>query len=459
MEICGIKLSYANIPELDPGFAPMRKFMDAFEKSAEGKKRIAVAIERENGKHTVREFFIHADAEHRAADRLYVERLIKFLLWMRGGFSVKIYGDDEMADYIASVYSEKGERAFDFDFMANAYEKPFFAGRGEGALPLEDNTGIKLGGKLNGCRIGFDAGGSDRKVSAVVDGETVYSEEVVWNPKITPDISYHYNEIVAAMKTAAEHMPRVDAIGVSSAGVFVNNRCMRASLFMKVPPEDFEKYGKDIFIRAAGSFNVPLVVLNDGDVAALAGMMGLSDTNVLGIAMGTSEAVGYVDEEGNVKGWLNELAFAPVDINGKVPDPWSGDVGVGAMYFSQDSVIKLAPAAGITLNDADTPAQKLKAVQALMAEDDNRAAAIFRSIGVYLGHSLGLYYSFYGCRNVLLMGRVMSGKGGDIVLEYAKKTLREDYGYITDMNAALPDEKTRRVGQSAAAASLPVIEG
>ena len=309
---------------------------------------------------------------------------------------------------------------------------------------------------MEGCRIGFDAGGSDRKVSAVVDGETVYSEEVVWFPKINSDPDYHYDGIVAALKSAAEHMPRVDAVGVSSAGVFINNRTMNASLFLKVPKEIYNEKVKDIYIRAIHDTfgDVPYCVINDGDVSALAGAMSLNDNSVLGIAMGTSEAVGYVDEEGRITGWLNELAFVPVDAQ----DEWSGDIGCGVKYFSQDGVIKLAPRAGIELDENASPAEKLKAVQALMAEDDPRAAKVYESIGVYLGHTLAYYYELYGCRHVLLLGRVMSGKGGDLILDTAKKVLDGEYPELAGkILPELPDEKFRRVGQSMAAASLPEI--
>ena len=33
-------------------------------------------------------------------------------------------------------------------------------------------------------------------------------------------------------------------------------------------------------------------------------------------------------------------------------DEWSGDIGCGVKYFSQDGVIKLAPRAGIELTGA-----------------------------------------------------------------------------------------------------------
>ena len=103
---------------------------------------------------------------------------------------------------------------------------------------------------------------------------------------------------------------------------------------------------KDIYIRAiTDTFgNIPFCVVNDGDVTALAGAMSLKDSSVLGIAMGTSEAVGFVDEQGRITGWLNELAFAPVDANPKaLADEWSGDIGCGGKYFSQDARHQAGP--------------------------------------------------------------------------------------------------------------------
>ena len=312
---------------------------------------------------------------------------------------------------------------------------------------------------MEGCRIGFDAGGSDRKVSAVIDGETVYAEEVVWFPKINSDPDYHYEGIVAALKSAASHMPRVDAVGVSSAGVFIGNAPMVASLFIKVPRSNWEKV-KTIYDRAAAEIgDVPIVVANDGDVSALAGAMGLGVGNIMGIAMGTSEAVGYVDRDKNVLGWLNELAFAPVDLQpGAMQDEWSTDYGVGCKYFSQDAVIKLAPAAGIELDPALSPAEKLKVVQGLMAEDDPRAAAIYETIGAYLAYTVVLYSQFYDIEHMMMLGRVMSGKGGDIILSVCNAILRDEFPALAKkVEVMLPDEKTRRVGQSVAAATLPEI--
>ena len=458
MNYLGIEVPVANTPELDPGFIPLGKFFDAFLKNA--RQPLSLAVERAGGEVAVYNTFIHGTPDMAEADRYYVDRLVKMLLWMKGGFKVYVSGSEAMYESVRDAYRPGGTREFDADFMSNVYERPFEVVLCD-AVPAEYSNPQAVGRHMDGCRIGFDAGGSDRKVSAVIDGESVFSEEVVWYPKVTEDPDYHYEGIVSALKAAAEHLPRVDAVGVSSAGIYINNRTMVASLFLKVPKELFDEKVKDIYIRAiTDTFgDVPYVVANDGDVSALAGAMSLGENNILGIAMGTSEAVGYVDENGNVTGWLNELAFAPVDANPEaMADEWSGDIGCGVKYFSQDGVIKLAPRAGIELAEGDAPAQKLKAVQALMEAGDSRAEAVYRSIGVYLGHTLAFYHSFYGLKYVLLLGRVMSGKGGDIILDTCKAVLAEEYPEVADkIVPTLPDEKARRVGQSVAAASLPEL--
>ena len=432
------------------------KLIQAFLEGA--KKPVSIAVERADGQMAACHTYIHGTEEMYDADCYYIERIVKTILWMKGGFKIYVAGDEKVYEFLKAAYNAGGQQEFDWDYMANIFEKPFEVVMVD-KVPESKDSPKAMGGHLEGCRIGFDAGGSDRKVSAVIDGETVFSEEVVWFPKINSDPDYHYEGIVAALKAAAEHMPRVDAVGVSSAGIYINNRTMSASLFLKVPKDLYEEKVKDIYIRAiTDTFgDVPYSIINDGDVSALAGAMSLEDNSVLGIAMGTSEAVGYVDEQGRITGWLNELAFVPVDAAADaMQDEWSGDIGCGVKYFSQDSVIKLAPRAGIELDESLSPAEKLKVVQALMAEDDPRAVQVYESIGVYLGHTLAYYYDLYKCKHVLLLGRVMSGKGGDLILDTAKAVLADEYPELDGkINPTLPDEKFRRVGQSMAAASLP----
>ena len=239
---------------------------------------------------------------------------------------------------------------------------------------VQKETAQPIGRHLDGYRIGFDAGGSDRKVSAVVNGKAIFSEEVVWHPKTNSDPMYHINGIKDSINRAASKMPRVDGIGISSAGVYIDNQAMVASLFREVEEEAYKKYIKNIYIDIAKEMgDIPIEVANDGDVTALAGAMSINDNKVLGIAMGTSEAVGYVDEHGHITGWLNELAFVPVDYHLEASvDEWSNDFGCGVKYFSQDAVIKLAPAAGIKLDESLSPADQLKVVQKLVEKKSPR---------------------------------------------------------------------------------------
>ena len=457
MNYLGIDYSVKNMPALDPGFIPFGVWAKAYLKEADHPFKIAV--ERDHGKITVYETRLRGEA-FAAANIRFAERLVKMLLWSAGGFRIYLQGDDTIAAQIRDAYRPGGAREFDAGFEFDMFERPLeVIICSEDDFPTANELPIRVGGHTNGCRIGFDAGGSDRKVSAVIDGQTVYSEEVVWHPKTSEDPQYQFDGIVAAFKTAASKMPRVDGIGVSSAGVFIGNAPMVSSIFIKVPRSRREEV-KTIYDRAAKEIgDVPIVVANDGDVSALAGSMSLGEGAVMGLAMGTSEAVGYVNRDCNILGWFSELAFAPVDLNeSAMRDEWSGDIGVGCKYFSQDAVAKLAPAAGITLSQSLTPAEKLKEVQKLAEGGHPGALDIFRSIGVYLGHTLCLYERLYDIRNLIVLGRVASGVGGDLIVSECRRVLEEEYPEIAaKLRVMLPDENFRRVGQSMAAASLPEV--
>ena len=450
---------------LDPQFRPMaletRAFREAVAASAQP-QRIAISVVRNDGYTETISMDVFRDGVDDARNYAYVERIVKTMLWAYGGYKIVVAGSRALYEGIRDAYAVGGAREFDRDFMSRQYERPFEVEYAADAAdaPAQKRCSRATGRHLDGCRIGFDAGGSDRKVSAVVDGKVVYSDEVVWHPKLSADPEYQYQGILDSMRTAASKMPRVDAIGVSSAGTFMNNRIMSASLFIKVPPELFESRVKNMYLDVAKEFgDVPIEVANDGDVTALAGAMDLNANCVLGIAMGTSEAGGYVDANGNITGWLNELAFVPVDACPEaMVDEWSGDYGCGVKYFSQDAVIKLAPAAGIALDEALSPAEKLKVVQKLMAEGDERAAKIYDTIGVYFGYAVAYYAQFYDIEHVLVMGRVTSGEGGVRLLERAREVLAAEFPELAaKVKLEIPDESSRRVGQSIAAASLPEI--
>ncbi len=447
---------------LDPGFRPAVLANRAFRAAvAASGSSVPLVFGLERGDGSVSRFETTAfGGGNEAANNLYAERILKFLLWQRGACKVHVDGPASVVGHLQDSYRPGGARDFDFHFMGrDVYEREFSIVQcPRGGVPGEKEETKPLGRHLDGCRIGFDLGASDRKVSAVIDGEAVYSEEVVWEPVKQNDPAYHYREVMAAIQSAASKMPRVDAIGGSSAGVYVNNRAMIASLFRAIPRDRFHEV-REMFLRIGREMNVPLVVVNDGEVTALAGSMSLEDNGVLGIALGSSEAGGYVTMDGNITGWLNELAFCPVDYNPEGPlEEWSGDRGVGAKYFSQQCVFRLAPLAGIELPQNCTDAERLKSVQEKLEAGHAGARQIWETMGVYLGYALAHYADFYEMKHALILGRCTSGSGGDLILDGAKEVLRREFPEIAAaVNIQLPDEKSRRVGQSIAAASLPVI--
>lgn len=462
-------------PPLDPAFAPAalwtRAYRDLVARDASARD-VEITLVRGDGGRSLHRARVLAAAHPRAALTLrHVERMVKFLLWQRGGCRVLIAGADELVAPLARIYGPQGARAFDRDFMGEKiYGRPFEVARAEisraPSAPGGGNDGSGesvpgIGGHLDGCRIGFDLGGSDRKVAALIDGRVVYSEEIPWNPYFEKDPAYHIDGVQDLLVRAASHLPRVDAIGGSAAGVYVNNEVRAASLFRSVPPELFEKDIRRMFPGLRGRWGgVPFEVANDGEVTALAGSMFMKDHTVLGISMGTSQAGGYVTPGGGITPWLNELAFVPVDYRPGAPrDEWSGDAGCGVQYFSQQAVARLARAAGFGFPDAMPPPEQLAAVQDAMKKDDPRARAIYETIGGYLGYSLGHYADFYELRNILILGRVTSGEGGAIIIARARAILQAAFPALASRLALrTPGEQEKRHGQAIAAASLPKIE-
>ncbi len=450
-------------PPLDPAFLPPVLVSRAFRALTRRESTpLVFGLERADGQISRFETRLlpesHPLFEHSLP---FAERILKFLLWQRGAFRVYVGGAPVVGEYLREQYRIGGAREFDARFMGEqVYQRSFEVIPCRPAdVPPAREFGKNLGRHLDGCRIGFDLGASDRKVSALMDGEVVYSEEVIWEPKKHADPAYHYREILTALRTAASKLPRIDAIGGSSAGIYVHNRPMVASLFRAVPPERYEEI-RALFVRLEQEMGAPLEVINDGDVTALAGSMSIEENGILGIALGSSLAAGYVNPAGQITGWLNELAFVPVDYQPEAPEEeWSKDLGCGATYFSQQCVFRLAPRAGMALPEDVTDAEKLKAVQQLLEARHRGAEQIWQTMGVYLGYSLAHFAEFYEIRHLLVLGRCTSGRGGDLLLEGARAVLQAEFPDLARrITLHLPDEKIRRVGQAVAAASLPILE-
>ena len=451
-------------PVLDPQFRPAvltNRAFRALARAAGHPVPVSLVLEQADGSrsgfHTE---VLPADHPEAAGDFAYVERLLKFLLWSRGGYKIYFAGPRSIGEALQRYYRETPTGMFDANVMGDrVYEQPFevVVTRAE-ELPKERASAAPLGRHLDGCRIGFDLGGSDRKVAAVVDGEVVFSEEIAWNPVPQKDPQYHVDGIQDSLTRAAGHLPRVDAIGGSAAGIYVNNRVKIASLFRGIPPDVFKSRVRDLFLEVSRAWpGVPFDVVNDGEVTALAGSMAMSENAVLGVAMGTSQAAGYVTPEGNITTWLNELAFVPVDYHpAAARDEWSGDIGCGALYFSQQCVGRLLAPAGIEVDAAMPLPEKLNHVQVLMAAGDARARKIYETIGTYLGYTMAHYADFYDYRYLLLLGRVTTGTGGDVILAGARAVLEAEFPELAGrVRFHTPGEKEKRHGQAIAAASLP----
>jgi predicted NBD/HSP70 family sugar kinase len=452
-------------PDLDPGFEPLvlaRRAIESQLVTESSAVPVTIGIEQPDGLVGIREAVVAPDRHPQAArSRELVERLGKAMLWSRGGARVWVDGPASLVEHLGTHYSATPEGRFEVATVGEAvYGRPLEVVAAPRAdFPPERDGGSVLGGHLEGCRIGFDLGASDRKAAAVIDGRVVFSEEIAWDPVSHGDPAWHLAQIDDSIRRAAAHLPRVDAIGGSSAGIYVDNEVRVASLFRAVPAEAFRTRVVGIFRELQASWQVPLVVINDGEVTALAGSMASGVGSLLGIALGSSEAAGYVRPDRRLTRWLNELAFAPIDVAATAPrDEWSGDRGCGAQYLSQQAVGRLLGPAGIELDAALSLPERLVEVQRLMAAEDPRAARIYRTIGTYLGYALLLYRDLYDLEHVLLLGRVTTGPGGDVIQDEATEVLRvEDPAFAERLTFHHVSERDKRHGQAAAAASLPVL--
>lgn len=450
--------------DFEPAYIKFKKFQDEVKKSKKH-TNVHLAFLKDEGLVYRFSFLVYDDLNKEEKNKFFLERIIKTILWIIGGYEIYISGPYSLFLFVKNLFEKDGNRYFDKKFMENIYEKEFKVIYCEYEnLPLKKSYNLKTSTSCKGRRIGFDAGGTDRKTSCVVDGEVVYSEEVVWNPKEQSDPIYHINEINKALSLGVEKLNGdVDAIGISSAGIYIDNEARVASLFKSIPKDLFDKNIKKIYINAVKKLedklghSIPLMVANDGDVTAIAGAKDLKDNKVLGIAMGTSEAAGYVDENNCINGWLSELCFVPVDFNKNAPiDEWSNDYGVGSKYFSQDAVIRLAEKINVVFDDKLTLGEKLSYVQMLLENNTPKINLIFKTIGMYLAYSLVYYSLFYDIKHVLILGRVTSKKGGQIILDTCNKILKKKFKNVK-FDVSIPSEYMKRVGQAIAASSLEKI--
>merc|ERR1719231_1540614 len=352
-------------------------------------------------------------------------------------------------------------------------------------MPAASDTPQVCGKEANGNRLAFDLGKSDIKTVFVKDGEVLDSKETEWDVT-NPDPQYHFDAIVAAMKATIERAKEkgagaIQAVGGSATGtVSADNDATWCDIFPNVEPGLYKEKVVDIFkrIRTEVAGDVPLKVINDGEVTALAAVQKLKkDTgsmcgNVMGISMGSSEGGGYANADGNLMGWINELCYIRLDLNPDAPtDPWTkgSHTGMSHMYLGQRGATKLAhkvckvpdnyvyPHPDMCTIKHEDHAQCLKLIQAAMADpaQEPKVKKLYETVGVYLGYALAQYSEFYKIEHVMILGRVSKGAGGDIMLDTAKKVLETEFPEIPKITFHTADDHFKAVGQCIAAAALP----
>jgi len=471
---------------LDPDFAPWvlgkKKYMDAVGKGSSEKLTWALPRSDGCGTYTLPVFpDDHPDVEA----SIYVAGVcIQEMIWQRSATSLLLHGTSKVCQEIEKMFSPGGMYDFEVKSMPNVCGTPDKAFTVKICSSLDeipqnkDNQQV-CGKDASGCRLAFDLGKSDVKTVAVKDNEVLYSKETEWDVT-NPDPDYHFKVVTDALNLAKETLPCVDAIGGSATGtISAENHATWCDIFPNVEPNLYKEKVVDIFVRmaehVAGKKDVPLKVINDGEVTALAAVQKLGKGNVMGISMGSSEGGGYANEDGNLLGWINELCYIRLDMNPKAPtDPWSkgSHTGLSHMYLGQRGATKLADKAGIQVPDNmkyphpdmctikhETHAQCLKMVQKAMSDDkgETQVKQIYETVGVYLGYGLAQYQEFYKIDHVLILGRLSKGKGGDIMLDKAKEVLTKEFPELNTPEFHTADDHFKAVGQCIAAAALPVI--
>lgn len=404
---------------------------------------------------------------------------IRYMLWQRGGYKLILSGPPALCERLTAAYSKGGKYEFEALTMPKIYGMGWSVATvgSPDELPANKEAPIVCGKVASGCRIAFDLGKSDVKTVAVKDGEVLASQETEWDVTHA-DPQYHYDVIVKAMKDTAAKLPGpVEAIGGSATGaVSADSEATWCDCFPNVPPDVYKEKVVPIFnVIAKNEFgDVPIKVINDGEVTAVAGGQMVGEGCLFGISLGSSEGSGYVDKDGALTGWINENAYNPFDLNPEAPlNPWSPHRGDASMYLGQRAATRLAKKGGVDLPEDMMPdhpnmngtshvphAQCLKKVQAAMNDPQKelQARKIYESIGVYLGYAIAQYCEYLDIKNVLILGRVTTGHGGQIMMDWAKKVLATDFPELANVKFHTPSEHMKRVGQCVAAAALPELK-
>lgn len=428
----------------NPGWLSGYRLLKAYEER--GKSSLAVTIQRGDSL----SYTYHSATTETEEDFFFMKKMILTLLWIVGGDRVLLKGNHKtIASFLLSV-KEDGELTKTFHEMENIFRRSFLIE--ETDQDFKDRfQDVGIDGSFQGYRIGLDLGGSDRKTVASYNGNVLFQDETPWSPKTEEDSSYHYKGILDSLKKAKSHLKRVDSIGISSAGIIDGNRMEQATLFWKV--KDLDREGISSFFSDFMEKEFPDVryrILNDGDVAAYSGAYLFHKEKILGLTFGTSLGSGYMEDMHSSLGFIIELGKVPVDYSEDAMSHYSmGIKGSGSEYLSQKGIIRLCKKAGMEYK-GDLPTQLVQIQKG--AENGNRKVLdAYEKLGRFIGEAIALYHRFLPFKNVIVLGRVMSGKGGDLMLKSAADLLKEER---IDIHLFSADETFKRLGQAYMAASL-----
>jgi len=471
---------------LDPGFAPVvlakREYRNAAKDCAD---TLHFALPRACGCARGELKVFPEDDERYQATVILAGIMIQESIWRCGASSLQLAGPASLCQTLKTAYSKGGTYEFEADVMPKAngtpdkvFEVTVVAGPAD--LPAEKDTPQVCGKSAGGNRLAFDLGKSDIKTVAIKDGEVLDSAETEWDVT-NADPQYHFDAIVAAMKKTianaeAKGFGKIEAVGGSATGtVSANNEATWCDIFPNVPQDVYKEKVVDIFKRIAKEVagDVPLKVINDGEVTALAAFQRINKGNVMGISMGSSEGGGYANVDGNLMGWINELCYIKLDMNPEAPDdPWTKGAhrGLSHMYLGQRGATKNAykicevpdnykyPHPDMCTIKHEDHAQCLKLIQKAMVDTPEKATDLYRTCGVYLGYGLAQYCEqHYKIDHVMILGRVSKGAGGDIMLKVAAEVLETEFPELPKITFHTADDHFKAVGQCIAAAALPTI--
>ena len=435
---------------LEDDFLPAYESFHSFQKKAQEDFGIAVS----RGQDIAFPFFFRITLDFEES-YFYAKKILLTLLWMVGGDKITLLAKEGSS--FASYFHHRASLDPEIQTSCKAMEEILSSPLSweiSPELPEKKERQASFGSSFSGSRIGLDLGGSDRKVTAMVDGKVVYSNETLWSPKGEKDYHYHVEGIKQSLLEAKSHLQKVDAVGVSIAGTCLDNNLIFPALFASVPESDKIGPVKNLFKDLIPELfpNVPFQIENDGDVSAIGASVMFGMDNVLGLALGTSFAAGYA-EKGYLLSWINELSKAPINFSPSARKHYIfGIDGAASEYLSQKGIVLLLEKVGFPLSG--TLPEKLLQIQEEMKRGNPIVEKAYRDMGIYLGSSLAYFSLFYPVKNVLLLGRVLTGEGGQILMESAQEYLNSKN---VEIRLGSADENFKRLGQSYVAACLPKV--